>query len=104
MIGDEIPDIASGLHPEFVIDSGAVDIFRQRSRIVVGDDIGAVVDEFRFLLRADEAPVYSSFLMPGVHLYREGIFPSCFSKIQSFGMTLLFHHFAPDTIHNSRFF
>ena len=32
----------------------AVDVFRQRARIVVGDDIGAVIDELRVLLPADD--------------------------------------------------
>jgi hypothetical protein len=54
MIGEKVFCVRTRLNPQFVVDSGAIDVFRQRARIVVGDDIRAVIYELRVLLPADD--------------------------------------------------
>ena len=56
MIGQKVFDITACLDAEFVVDAGAVNIFRQSSGVVVDQDILSVVGEFCVLSNAGRVP------------------------------------------------
>jgi hypothetical protein len=60
MISEKVVDRSSLLNPQFVVDTFSIEVLRQRSAVVIDENIQAIMDELGVLLSVSDDPLYAT--------------------------------------------